>query len=64
MSPDENDYLSLRIDPDLKVALKRAADREGRSVGNLVKHLIRLHCDKEGFLIQEKRGDYKVSKKK
>ena len=37
--------LNLRIEPGLKDAIRRAADREHRSVANMVEVLIRRHCD-------------------
>ena len=45
--------LNLRIDPGLKEALRDAADREHRSVANMVEFLIRQHCDTVGIVIPE-----------
>ena len=64
MTPEDDDYLSLRINPELKSALRAAAEREGRSVGNLVKYLIRQYCESEGFRVSETKPEYKISKKK
>ena len=61
MPSEDNEYLSLRIDPELKKALRKAADDEGRSVGNLVKYLIRQYCDSKRYGAQEAR---KTRKKK
>ncbi len=45
--------LNLRIDPALKDALRIAADREHRSVTNMVEWLVRRHCKKVGISIPE-----------
>lgn len=45
--------LNLRIDPALKEALRVAADREHRSLGNMVEWLLRKHCKKVGISIPE-----------
>lgn len=43
--------LNLRIDPGVKDAIKVAAEREHRSVANLMEILIRRHCDEVGITI-------------
>lgn len=48
MAP-QDEFLTIRIDPDLKSALQAAADREGRSVSNFLKLLIRQHCVGDGI---------------
>lgn len=45
--------LNLRIAPGLKDAVRTAADREHRSVANMVEVLIRRHCTQEGIVIPE-----------
>lgn len=45
--------LNLRIDPVLKEVARIAAEREHRSVANLVEVLIRRHCDELGISIPE-----------
>ena len=47
--------LNLRIDPYLREALKVAAQREHRSVANLVEVLIRNHCQSMGITIPEQQ---------
>ncbi len=41
--------LNLRIEPAIKAAVREAADREHRSVANMVEVLIRRHCDAAGI---------------
>lgn len=41
--------LNLRIDPLVKDALREAAEREHRSIANMVELLIREHCKATGF---------------
>ena len=45
--------LNLRINPAIKNAVRQAADREHRSVANMVEVLIRRHCDKAGISIAD-----------
>lgn len=45
--------LSFRIEPDLKEALRAAAEREHRSIANMVEVLIREYCGREGIAIAE-----------
>jgi hypothetical protein len=45
--------LNLRVDPALKDALRIAAQREHRSVANMVEWLVRKHCKKLGISIPE-----------
>lgn len=45
--------LNLRIDPAVKNAVREAAEREHRSVANMVEMLIRRHCDQSGISISE-----------
>lgn len=47
--------LNLRIDPRVKQAVREAADREHRSVANMVEMLIRRHCDRSGIVIAPQR---------
>jgi hypothetical protein len=45
--------LNLRIDPGVKEAVREAADKEHRSVANMIEMLIRRHCDTAGIVITE-----------
>jgi len=45
--------LNLRIDPDVKEAVREAADLEHRSVANMIEMLIRRHCEETGIFIPE-----------
>ena len=45
--------LNLRIDPDIKDAVREAADMEHRSVANMIEMLIRRYCDEAGITIPE-----------
>lgn len=53
MAPRKTSTLNLRIEPNLKEALRIAAQREHRSVANLVELLIRQHCQHTGIAIPE-----------
>lgn len=43
--------LTFRIDPGLKEALRTAAQKEHRSIANMVEVLIRDYCEKNGIAI-------------
>jgi hypothetical protein len=53
MSPTKTATLNLRIDPMLKEGIRIAAEREHRSVANLIEVLIRQHCEQVGVPIPE-----------
>ena len=37
----------IRIDPELKQQLEKAAEKDGRTPSNLVRYLIKKHINKE-----------------
>lgn len=47
--------LNLRVEPGVKAAIREAAEREHRSVANMVEMLIRRHCGREGISVPEPR---------
>lgn len=49
MSGSKTATLTFRIVPQLKEALREAADREHRSIANMVEVLIRDYCVKNGI---------------
>jgi len=51
MPSPKSTNLNLRIAPEVKEALKEAAERDHRSISNMVEYLIRLHCQKNGIEI-------------
>lgn len=53
MAPKKTTTLNLRIDPVLKEAVRMAAQREHRSVANMIEQLIRRHCAEAGITIPE-----------
>jgi hypothetical protein len=53
VSPIKSAVLNLRIDPGLKEALRTAANREHRSVSNMLEWLIRDHCRRLKISIPE-----------
>ena len=56
MSPNKTATLNLRINPELKEALREASIREHRSIANMVEILIRKHCEEVGVTIPEQRA--------
>ncbi|OUR81474.1 hypothetical protein A9Q82_10110 [Cycloclasticus sp. 46_120_T64] len=55
MPPKKTTTLNLRVDPAIKEAIKAAANREHRSVANMIEMLIRTHCEQEGIFIPEQQ---------
>lgn len=46
MATAKTTTLTFRIEPELKEALRTAAEREHRSIANMVAVLIMDHCEK------------------
>ena len=53
MATGKTSTLTFRIEPSLKEALRAAADREHRSIANMVEVLIRDWCSRNGIAIPE-----------
>jgi len=53
LPPKKTATLNLRIDPAIKEAARIAAQKDNRSLANLVEVLIRRHCEKAGIPIPE-----------
>jgi hypothetical protein len=45
----QDGHSTLRIEPEIKEALQRAAELERRSIANMVEVLIREHCRVKGI---------------
>ena len=55
MATTKTTTLTFRIDPALKEALRMAAEREHRSLANMVEVLIRDYCGRNEIAIPEYR---------
>ena len=44
--------LTIRVEPNLKEALRTAAQAEHRSIANMVEVMILEHCEKNGIAIE------------
>lgn len=53
MATAKTSTLTFRIEPALKEALRAAAEREHRSIANMVEVLIRDWCGRNGIAIPE-----------
>ena len=49
MAASKTATLTLRIEPEIKQALQRAAEMEHRSIANMIEVLIREHCKVKGI---------------
>ena len=47
--------LNIRINPDVKEAIRLAARRQNRSVANMMETLIIQHCEEVGITIPEQQ---------
>lgn len=47
--------LTLRIDPDVKEGLRAIAEKEHRSIANMVEVIVREYCQREGFVIPKQQ---------
>lgn len=56
MATTKTATLTVRVDPNLKEALRLAAQAEHRSIANMIEVLIRLHCEKNGIAIEKPQG--------
>ena len=55
MATNKTTTLTFRIEPELKEALRTAAQQEHRSIANMVSVLIRDYCKLNNFLSQNHR---------
>ena len=53
MATAKTTTLTFRIEPGLKAALRTAAEREHRSIANMVAVLIMDYCDKNGIPVEK-----------
>ena len=53
MATGKTTTLTFRIEPALKEALRIAAERDHRSIANMIEVMIREHCGRNGIAIQE-----------
>jgi hypothetical protein len=61
MATAKTTTLTFRIEPELKEALRTAAQNEYRSIANMVGVLIRDYCDRNNIPVTEQQsqsGDY------
>lgn len=56
MPTGKTSTLTFRIKPGLKEALRTAAEREHRSIANMVEVMIRDYCGRSGIQIPEQGG--------
>jgi len=62
MPTTKTETLMVRLHPTLKVALKAAAEKDHRTVSNLIEHLIALHCQTAGVPIGKPAKGRKAAK--
>jgi hypothetical protein len=66
MATAKTTTLTFRIEPGLKAVLRAAADREHRSLANMIEVMIRDYCVRNGVTIPEQGAlfdDHRKTKK-
>ena len=53
MAAEKTSTLTIRVAPGLKDALRRAAEREHRSLANMVEVIVRDYCGRVGVEVAE-----------
>lgn len=61
--PRKTEKLTIRIDPVVKEVLREAADKEHRSVANLLEVLIRKHASRLGIQIKKREDELRKVKR-
>ena len=61
MAASKSTTLTLRIDPDVKEALRTAAEQEHRSITNMVEVLIREYCQQHNIALGRENEQSKSS---
>ena len=56
MATAKTSTLTFRIEPVLKEALRTAAQREHRSIANMIEVMIREYCGRNGITISEQEA--------
>ena len=64
MATTKTTTLTFRIEPSLKEALRTAANREHRSIANMVEVLIRDYCGRNGIAVVEQDDLFKDEPKR
>ena len=58
MAPLKSTNLNLRIAPEVREALRKAAEQDHRSISNMVEYLIVQHCQrKESPIVRKEKAD-------
>ena len=62
MAASKTATLTLRIEPEIKQALQRAAEMEHRSIANMIEVLIREHCKVKGIATDVSTNNKRAAK--
>ncbi|MBQ0946329.1 DUF1778 domain-containing protein [Ideonella sp. 4Y16] len=62
MAASKTATLTLRIGPEIKEALQRAAELEHRSIANMVEVMIREHCRVKGIATDASTSNKRAAK--
>lgn len=51
----KTETLNLRVSPDLKELIRKAADHEHRTLANFIEVLVRKHCEEHSISVQDRQ---------
>lgn len=52
MAGAKSQVVSVRVEPEIKAALQQAADREMRSIANMLEVMVVAYCRSHGYPLQ------------
>jgi hypothetical protein len=60
MATTKTATLTIRVEPNLKEALRAAAQAEHRSIANMIEVMIREHCEKNNIAIETPKNQINI----
>ena len=64
MAAEKTSTLTIRVAPGLKEALRRAADREHRSLANMVEVMVRAYCGQHGVKVTGRETPSRIPRRR
>lgn len=64
MAAEKTSTLTIRVAPGLKDALRRAAEREHRSLANMVEVMVRDYCTRHGVKVPQRESPSRASRRR
>lgn len=61
MAQLKTEVVSVRVAPQIKAALQAAADKERRSLANMIEVMVMTYCHGNGVVVEEVRSQDSLS---